>query len=106
MFGVKCMVLVFSFIITVSKKTVGGKDKGIMNDTRTHGSYMFGKVRKSRSTLFGKEDLMRDSNEMIHETLKGPRKRDAAVLFELVSNARCKAGKIMPEKSLTMKFSR
>lgn len=56
-------------------KIVGGKDKDIMNDTRTHGSYIFGKVRKSWSALFGKEDLMRDFNEMIHETLKGPRKR-------------------------------
>lgn len=64
----------------------GGKAKGIQNDTRTQGFYIFRKARKSRSVLFGKEDLMRDFSE-IHETLKGPRKRDAAMLFELVSNA-------------------
>lgn len=82
-----------------------GKAKGIQNDTRTQGSYIFRKVRKSRSVLFGKEDLMRDFNE-IHETLKGPRKRDAAMLFELVSNASSRGHKIMPEKNLTMKLSR
>lgn len=48
---------------------------------------------------------MRDFNE-IHETLKGPRKRDATMLFELVSNASSRGHKIMPAKSLTMKLSR
>jgi len=55
--------------------------------------------------LFGKEDLMRDFNE-IHETLKGPQQRDAAILFELVSNASSRGLKIMPEKSLTLKLFR
>lgn len=45
---------------------------------------------------------MRDFNE-IHETLKGPQ-RDAAILFELVSNASSRGHRIMPEKSLTFKL--
>lgn len=55
--------------------------------------------------MFGKEDLMRDFNE-IHETLEGPQRRDAAMLFELVSNASSRGHRIMPEKSLTMKLFR
>lgn len=64
----------------------GGKSKGIQNDTNTQGSYTFREVRKSRSVLFGKEDLIWDFNE-IRETLKGPRERHAAMVFELVSKA-------------------
>lgn len=75
-----------------------GKAKGIQNDTRTQGSYIFRKVRKSRSVLFGKEDLMRDFNE-IHETLKGPRRRDAAMLFELVSNASSRGTELCHRKA-------
>lgn len=55
--------------------------------------------------MFGKEDLMRDFSE-IHETLKGPRKRHAAMVFELVSNASSRGHKIMSAKSLTVKFAR
>jgi len=83
----------------------GGKTKAIQNTTRTQGSYIFRKVRKSRPVLFGKEDLMRELNE-IHETLRGPRKRDAAMLFELVSKTSSRGHKIVPDKSLTMKLSR
>ena len=55
--------------------------------------------------MFGKKDLMRDFNE-IHKTLKGPQKRDAAMLCGLVSNASSRGHRIMPEKSLTMKLFR
>lgn len=81
----------------------GGKAKGIQNDIKIQGSYVLRKVRKSRSALFGKEDLMRDFNE-VHEALKGPRKRHAAMVFELVSNASSRGHKIMPAKSLTTNF--
>lgn len=35
----------------------------------------------------------------IHETLKGPRKRHAAMVLELVSNARSRGHKIMSAKA-------
>lgn len=56
------MVLVLLSFASI--KIEGDKSKGIQNDTKTQGSYVFRKVRKSRSVLFGKEELMRNCNEI------------------------------------------
>lgn len=56
------MVLVLLSFTSI--KMEGDKSKGIQNDTKTQGSYVFRKVRKSRSVLFGKEELMRHCNEI------------------------------------------
>lgn len=71
-----------------------GKSKDIQNDIKTQVSYIFRKVRKSRYVLFGKEDLKRDFNE-----ITGPKKRHAAMVAELVSNASSRGHKIMLEKN-------
>lgn len=56
------MVLVLLSFTSI--KMEGDKSKGVQNDTKTQGSYIFRKVRKSRSLLFGKEELMRNFNEI------------------------------------------